>query len=72
MFIQFLALILICHIRNTTQSDKLLRNLSVREVMETMETLVKITYSGRYGQLYTELSPMQRKIIEVFELPPTS
>ncbi len=72
IFIQFLALILMCQIRNTIQFDRLLRNLSVREIMETMETLVKITYSGRYGQLHTELSPMQRKIIEVFELPPIS
>ena len=36
--------------------------------MENMETLVKITYSGRYGQLYTETSPIQRKIMEVFGL----
>ncbi len=68
IFLQFLALILICQIRNTIQSDKILRNLTVREVMEDMETLVKITYSGRYGQLYTETSPIQRKIMEVFGL----
>jgi transposase len=68
LFLQFLALILICQIRNTTQNDKILRNLTVREVMEDMETLVRITYSGRYGQLYTEASPIQRKIMEVFGL----
>jgi len=68
LFLQFLALILICRIRNTIQTDKVLRNLTVREVMEDMETLVKITYSGRYGQLYTETSPIQRKIMEVFGL----
>lgn len=68
IFLQFLALILICRIRNTTQSDKILRNLTVREVMEEMETLVRITYSGRYGQLYTETSPIQRKIMEIFGL----
>ena len=68
LFLQFLALILICRIRNTSQTDKELRNLTVREVMEDMETLVKITYSGRYGQLYTETNPIQRKIMEVFGL----
>lgn len=57
-----------CAIRNTTQTDKILRNLTVREVMEDMETLVRITYSGRYGQLYTETSPIQRKIMDVFGL----
>ena len=68
IFLQFLALILICQIRNTTQTDKVLRNLTVREVMEDMETLVRITYSGRYGQVYTETNPIQRKIMEVFGL----
>jgi len=68
IFLQFLALILICQIRNTTQTDDILRNLTVREVMEDMETLVRITYSGRYGQLYTETNPIQRKIMEVFGL----
>jgi hypothetical protein len=48
------------------QADKALRNLTVREVMENMETLVKITYSGHYGQIYTEANPIQRKIMEVF------
>jgi transposase len=66
IFLQFLALILICQIRDTIQGDKELRNLTVREVMEAMETLVRITYSGRYGQLYTETGPLQRKIMEVF------
>lgn len=66
LFLQFLALILICQIRNTTRDDKMLRNLTVREVMEDMETLVRITYEGRYGQLYTESSPIQRKIMETF------
>jgi len=68
LFLQFLALILICRIRNTIQKDAELRNLTVREVMEDMETLVRITYSGRYGQLYTETGPIQRKIMEAFGL----
>ena len=41
--------------------------------MEEMQTLSKITYSNRYGQLYTETSPIQRKIMESFNLSlPTS
>jgi len=66
IFLQFLALILICEIRRTTHTDKTLRNLTVREVMESMESLVKITYSGRYGQLYSETNPVQRKIMAAF------
>ncbi len=68
LFLQFLALILICRIRNTTREDRILRNLTVREVMEEMETLAKITYSNRYGQIYTETSPIQRNIMEAFKL----
>jgi len=68
IFIQFLALILICRIRNISKQDKVLKNYTVREIMEHMETLVRIKFSGRYGQLYTETYPIQRKIMEVFEL----
>lgn len=66
MFLQFLALIYICKIRNIIQDDKTLKNLTVREVMEEMEILVKIKYSHRYGQIYTETNPTQRKIMSAF------
>jgi transposase len=66
IFLQFLALVFICRIRDTVSADRKLWNLTVREVMETMESVVRIKYSGRYGQLYTEVGPMQRKIMEAF------
>jgi len=66
LFLQFLALVYICQIRNVIQENKILRNLTVREVMEDMETLVQIRYSHRYGQLLTETNPIQRKIMEAF------
>jgi hypothetical protein len=66
IFLQFLALVFICRIRDTVSADRNLWNLTVREVMETMESVVRIKYSGRYGQLYTEAGPMQRKIMEAF------
>jgi transposase len=68
LFLQFLTLILICRIRSTTREDQVLRNLTVREVMEELETLAKITYSSRYGQVDTETSHLQRKIMEAFKL----
>jgi hypothetical protein len=39
--------------------------------MEEMETLVRIKYSKRYGEVYTETTPIQRRIMDVFgvELP---
>lgn len=68
LFIQFLALILICQIRNVIQSDKSLRNLTVREVMEEMETIVKINYDHQYGAVYTERTPTHRNIMAAFNL----
>ena len=66
IFLQFLALIYISQIRNSIQADPILKNLTVREVMEHMETLVQIRYSNRYGQLLTETDPTQRLILETF------
>ena len=68
LFLQFLALILISKIRTTIQADSKLKNLTVREVMETLETFSKITFSGRYGQLYTETTPLQRQIMKAFNV----
>ena len=40
-FLQFIALIYVSHIRKTTRNDEKLKYLTVREVMEEMESLVK-------------------------------
>jgi transposase len=71
LFVQFLALILISEIRNVIKSDPKLKNMTVREVTEAMEPIVKIRYSGRYGELITEAGPLQRDIMKAFgfELP---
>lgn len=68
IFLQFLALIFISQIRNTIREDRILKNLTVRELMEEMETLVQIRYSNRYGQLITETTPIQRLIIAAFDV----
>ena len=66
LFLQFLALIYISSIRSTIQADNKLKYLTVRELMEEMETLTKIKYSNHYGQIFTETTPMQRHVLEVF------
>jgi transposase len=68
LFIQFLAVILISKIRMVAKESKDLRYLSVREIMEAMESIVRITYSGRYGSAISENGPLQRSIIEAFGL----
>ena len=71
LFLQFLALVYVSMIRAATRPDEKLRHLTVREVMEDMETLVRIKYSKRYGEVFTETTPIQRQIMDVFgiELP---
>ncbi|MCF6177390.1 MAG: hypothetical protein L3J71_16675 [Victivallaceae bacterium] len=66
LFLQFIALIYVSSIRNTIQADYKLKYLTVREVMEEMETLTKIKYSNRYGQVFTETTPVQRRIMDAF------
>ena len=68
MFLQFLALIYVSSIRITIQKDEKLKYLTVREVMEEMETLVRVKYSNRYGEVFTETTPIQRRIMEVFKI----
>lgn len=68
IFLQFLALIYVNEIRKAMQADSILKNLTVRELMEVLEPLTRITYSHRYGRLYSEMSKEQRHIFEVFGL----
>ena len=42
----------------------MLERYTVRELLQEMETLTKIKYSGKYGQIITEVTKSQRKIIE--------
>ena len=68
LFIQFLALALISRIRMVLKESVDLRYMTVREIMEAMETVVRITYSGRYGSTLSEIGPLQQKIINTFGL----
>lgn len=71
LFLQFIALIYISSIRNTIQADKKLKYLTAREVLEELETVSRIKYSNRYGQLFTEVTSWQSHIMQTFgvELP---
>ena len=71
LFIQFIALILISRVRAVAalgKQNKEMRFLTVREIMEAMECIVKITYSGRYGSTISEIAPLQQDIIKAFGL----
>ena len=71
LFIQFIALILISRIRSIAavgKQNKEMRFMTVREIMEAMECIVRITYSGRYGCTISEIAPLQQDIITAFDL----
>ena len=68
LFIQFLASILISAIRNEAKKSEKIQNMSVREIMEALESVTQITYSGRYGCIISETGPLQRDIAEIFSL----
>jgi len=71
LFIQFIALILISRVRMLAaeaKQNKEMRFMTVREIMEAMECVVRITYSGRYGSTVSETAPLQQDIINAFGL----
>ena len=68
LFLQFLALIYVSEIRQVTKAHDKLKYLSVREVMEHMESLSRIEISGKNKSMLTETSPIQRQILKAFEV----
>ena len=56
------------YIRNVPNRNDELKYLSVRKVMEQMETLSEIKYTGKCRGMLTETSPLQRQILEAFEV----
>jgi transposase len=72
IFLQFLALIIISAMRRTIAANEPLKNMTVRDIMEAMEPMVQIKFQGRYGAVSSELSPLQRSILQAFKLPCSS
>ncbi|MGH2637904.1 MAG: IS1634 family transposase [Rhabdochlamydiaceae bacterium] len=64
LFVQFIALIYISALRKEMRNSVLIERYSVRELLEEMETLVKVKYSGKYGHILTEITKPQREILE--------
>ena len=46
------------------RKTKLIEKYTVHELLAEMETISKITYSGKYGHILTEITKPQRLIIE--------
>lgn len=64
LFVQFIALIYMSALRKEMRQSGLIKRYTVRELLQEMNTLTKIKYSGRYGHILTEITKSQREILE--------
>ncbi|WP_419177951.1 IS1634 family transposase, partial [Chlorobium limicola] len=69
LFIQFIALILISALRKQMRDSGLIEQYTVRELLREMETLTRVTYSGKYGHILTQLTKPQRQILTALNIP---
>lgn len=71
LFVQFIALIYISALRREMRKTVLIERYTVRELLEEMETLTRVKYSGKYGSILTEVTKPQREILKnlAIELP---
>ena len=70
LFVQFIALILMSALRKEMRQSRLIKDYTVRELLKEMQTLTKITYSGRYGNIITEITKPQKEIIAKLKILP--
>jgi transposase len=68
LFIQFIALIYTSALRNAIKSTDLDGKYTVRELLNEMSNITKITYSGKYGSIITEISKSQREIVQALQI----
>lgn len=64
LFVQFIALIYISALRREMRKSDLMKKYTVRELLQEMETLTKVKYSGKYGHILTEVTKPQREILQ--------
>jgi transposase len=71
LFVQFIALIYMSALRKEMRRTGLIEQYTVRELLQEMETLTKVRYSGKYGDILTEVTKQQREILKKLniELP---
>lgn len=66
LFIQFIALILISYIHKVMNDKDLFKFGSCSSLLEELDLLNTIKFSGHYGQVTSELTKKQREILEAF------
>ncbi len=46
------------------RKSTLIERYTVRELLQEMDTLTKVKYSGKYGHILTEITKPQREILK--------
>jgi len=64
LFVQFIALIYISALRREMRKSTLIERYTVRELLQEMDTLTKVKYTGKYGHILTEITKPQREILK--------
>lgn len=64
LFVQFIALIYMSALRREMRKTNLIERYTVRELLQEMDTLTKVNYSGKYGHILTEMTKPQREILK--------
>jgi len=68
LFVQFIALIYVSALRKEMRKSNLIKDYTVRELLQETETLTKIKYSGKYGHIITEVTKQQREILTALNI----
>jgi transposase len=68
LFVQFIALIYVSALRKEMRKSDLIKQYTVRELLQETETLTKIKYSGKYGHILTEMTKPQREILTALNI----
>lgn len=68
LFIEFIALVYFSALRKEMRRTGLIERYTVREMLHEMEPITKIKYAGKHRQIITELSKLQKEILEKLEI----
>jgi transposase len=68
LFLHFIALILISHLRNIYKDDKILKHFSYQQLVRYMETLEQTKIEGTFNTYYTEPDKIHNRIFDIFDL----
>jgi transposase len=68
LFVQFIALLFMSALRSEMRKSKLIEWYTVRELLLEMDPLTMIRYTGKYGQILTEVTKPQREILKLLNI----